>query len=62
MDPFGPLVLVVRTGFDGEKESRWLPAAVAVAMLGWDDENGEDWYSAHIYADDADMGLWDRSM
>lgn len=61
-DTFGPLVLLVRTGFDGEKESRWLPAALAVAMLGWDEENGELWYSAYIYADEVDMGAWDRSV
>ena len=58
---FGPLVLLVRTGFDGEKETRWLPAALAVAMLAWDSDNGVKWYSAHIVADDVDMGAWDRS-
>ena len=60
-DPFGPLVLLVRTSFDGEIETRWLPAAMAVAMAGWDEDNGVVWYSAHIYADGCDMGNWDRS-
>ena len=58
---FGPLVLLVRTGFDGEKETRWLPAALAVAMVGYDEDNGVKWYSAHIYADGCEMGDWDRS-
>ena len=61
---FGPLVLLVRTGFDGEKETRWLPAAAAVALLAWDCDNGNEnggWYSARVVADDVDMGAWDRS-
>ena len=60
-DTFGPLVMLVRTGFDGEVDTRWLPAAAAVALEGWDCENGVKWYSAHIVADDVDMGAWDRS-
>lgn len=59
---FGRLVLVVKTPFDGDPVSEWMPAALAIASVGWDTENGERWYSARIVADDVDMGLWDRSM
>lgn len=58
----GPLVLLVRTPYDGEVERAWLPAAAAVALAVWDVENGKKWYSAHIVADDVDMGAWDRSL
>ena len=59
---FGQLVLVVKTPIDGDPVSEWMPAALAVASVGWDSENGERWYSARIVADDMDMGAWDRSM
>ena len=60
-DLLGPLVLLVRHGFDGEISSEWLPAALAVALVGWDPDNGKVWSSARIVADDIDMGAWDRS-
>jgi hypothetical protein len=56
----GPLVLVVRTTLDGV-ESEWLPALLAVELCGYDERNGDDVLSAHIVADDVDMGAWDRS-
>lgn len=59
---FGSLVLVVRRGFDGEVETAWLPAAAAVFLVLYDADNGVKWYSAHIVADDVDMGQWDRSV
>ena len=65
MDDFGRLVLVVKTPFDGDPVSEWMPAALAVASVaGWDSENGTRWVSARIVADweDCDLGLWDRSM
>jgi len=64
MDDFGRLVLVVTTPFDGDPVSEWMPAALAVASVGWDADNGVKWYSARIVADfdDCDLGLWDRSM
>ena len=37
----GRLVLVVKTPFDGDPVSEWMPAALAVASVaGWDSENG----------------------
>ena len=62
MSDYGQLVLVVKTPFDGDPVSEWMPAALAVASVGWDAENGEKWFSARIIADDMDMGQWDRSV
>jgi hypothetical protein len=65
MDNYGRLVLVVKTPFDGDPVSEWMPAALAVASVaGWDSENGTRWVSARIVADweDCDLGRWDRSM
>ena len=59
-DYHGPLVLLVRTPFDGDPVREWLPAALAVASW-YDPDNGVVWASSRIVADDVDMGLWDRS-
>lgn len=65
MSEHGDWVQVVKTPFDGDPVSEWMPAALAVASVaGWDAENGAKWYSARIVADweDCDLGLWDRSL
>lgn len=58
---FGPMVMVVRTPVDGDPVRQWLPVAVAVADLGWNEDNGVEWASARIVAFDVDLGAWDRS-
>ena len=60
----GDLVLLVRTMFDGQVVRDWLPAQLAVALVAYDPDNGDVWYSARIVADweDCDLGLWDRSL
>jgi hypothetical protein len=61
MDTFlGPLVLVVRTTLDGV-EREWLPVLYALDECANSKRNGVDVVSAHIVADDEDMGAWDRS-
>ena len=56
----GPLVLLVRQTLDGV-EREWLPVLYALDECANSDRNGVDVLSAHIYADDCDLGLWDRS-
>lgn len=55
------LVYLVRTRFDGGIEHDWLPAWLAVAEVGYHQDNGSIYASARIIADDIDMGAWDRS-
>jgi hypothetical protein len=54
-------VLLVRVTHDGETSCQWMPAMLAVALLGDDPENGEMWAEGWINADGCDMGAWDRS-
>ncbi len=55
------LVLLVRTRFDGKIERAWMPPILAVAEIGYHQDNGTVYQSARIVADDVDMGMWDRS-
>ena len=57
----GEMVYLVRTRMDGSVEHDWMPASVAVAEVGYHQENGSLYRSARIVADDVNMGAWDRS-
>lgn len=57
---YGEEVLLVRTGFDGEIDRTYIPAAIAVLAL-MDGDMGVVWASARIVTDEVNLGLWDRS-
>ena len=61
MGDMGDMVLLVRTRFDGSIVRAWMPAALAIAEVGYNCNNGDIYVSARIIADDVEMGAWDRS-
>lgn len=58
---FGSIVMVIRTYLNGEVETEWLPAALAVMSVLSDPDNGILYKSARIDYAGVYAGDWDGS-